>query len=206
MCCLGDVIAAVKRVESRFAPRPLWFYNKIMFNDFILVGPPDDPAGVKRARTVERAMRAIADAGVRFISRGDSSGTHERERELWSRAGVMPDSGRVVVAGAGMGATLRIAATTRAYTLTDRATFAQYASRGDLKIVFEGGPDLVNTYAVIAARDAHADVRRFTEWLTDGDGRRLIAGYRTTAGTVAFVIWPAGCPRESPAALPCARE
>jgi tungstate transport system substrate-binding protein len=158
---------------------------------------------VKQAHTVERAMRRIAKSGVRFISRGDSSGTHERERDLWTRAGIRPDREQVVVAGSGMGATLRIAGTMRAYTLTDRATFAQHAKRGDLTVVFEDGPDLLNTYAVIARPDASADPRGFAEWLADGDGRRLIAGYRTAAGPPAFAVWPTGCPRELPSAIPC---
>jgi tungstate transport system substrate-binding protein len=179
-----------------------WFYRKIMFNDFVLVGPPGDPAGVKGAETIEEAMRRIGTADVRFISRGDSSGTHERERELWARAGVDPGP-RVVVAGAGMGATLRIAGTTRAYTLTDRGTWDQHSGRGGLAVVFEGGEGLMNTYAVIVRQDGSPEARRFAVWLVDGGGRRLIAAYRTAAGTPAFTDWPADCPRDSPHAQPC---
>jgi tungstate transport system substrate-binding protein len=180
-----------------------WVYRKIMFNDFVVVGPPGDPARVKDAAGLEDAMRRIAAADVRFISRGDSSGTHQRERELWARVGITPDPSRVVVAGAGMGATLRIAGTTGAYTLTDRGTWDQHSGRGDLAIVFEGGPDLLNTYAVIVRQDGPADALRFAQWLADGEGRRLVSGFRTAAGTPAFSVWPAHCPRESPRAQPC---
>ena len=156
--------------------------------------------------TIEAAMRRIAGSGVRFISRGDSSGTHERERDLWKLAGIVPDPGQVVIAGSGMGATLRITATTGAYTLTDRATFAQFAERGDLAIVFEGGPELLNTYAVISRIDAPAAVREFAEWLAEGEGRGAIARFETAPGKPAFTVWPAGCPRESPSANPCVTE
>jgi tungstate transport system substrate-binding protein len=203
----GDVDAAISHAPAREAAvleriRDA-FYRKVMFNDFVLVGPPDDPAGVEHAPTAEEAMRRIARARARFISRGDSSGTHERERELWARAGVVPDTERVVMAGGGMGATLRIAGTMGAYTLTDRGTWAQHAGRARLRIVFEGGADLLNTYAVIVGTDAQPDARRFAEWLADGEGRRLIAEYRTVGGTPAFMVWPAGCPADSPAAQPC---
>jgi tungstate transport system substrate-binding protein len=203
----GDVDVVISHAPEREVEllrhgRP-WFYRKIMFNNFVIVGPPNDPARVKEARTPEDAMRKIAESRVRFISRGDSSGTHERERALWASAGLKPDQDQVVVAGSGMGATLRIAGTMGAYTLTDTATFAQHAERGDLMIVFEDSRSLVNTYAVIARADVR-DARDFAEWLADGDGRRLIAGYITSAGTPAFIVWPDGCPRDSPSATSCA--
>jgi tungstate transport system substrate-binding protein len=208
MLAHGDVDVVISHAPAREAELLRdtrgWFYRKVMFNDFVIVGPPDDPAHVRNARTVEEAMGRIAGSALRFISRGDSSGTHERERDLWRRADIIPNPERVIVAGSGMGTTLRIAGTMRAYTLTDRATFAPHAGRGELAIVFEGGPDLVNTYAVIARPDARVDARRFAEWVTDGEGRRLIASYRTVAGTPGFVVWPVDCPRESPSATPCA--
>ncbi len=179
-----------------------WIYRKVMFNDFVVVGPPDDPARVAGAPTVEEAMRRIAAADARFISRGDASGTHERERELWTRAGATPRPGQLVAAGSGMGTTLRIAGTMGAYTLADRATFSQHASRGDLTIVYEGGPALVNTYSVIAPAAAPREVRRLVEWLTDGRGRQIVANYRTASGIAAFVPWPAGCPRDRPDLVP----
>jgi tungstate transport system substrate-binding protein len=203
----GDVDVVISHAPARegelLRETAEWLYRKMMFNDFVIVGPRDDPAGVKQAATVASAMRRIAESGVRFISRGDSSGTHERERELWSHAGITPNTGQVVVAGSGMGATLRIAGTMGAHTLTDRGTFAQHAERGDLIVVFEGGSALLNTYSVITRSNGSADARAFAKWLTDGDGRRLIAAYRTAAGPPAFTVWPDDCPRESPSAMPC---
>ncbi len=203
----GSIDAVISHAPAReaevLARGGEWFYRKIMFNDFVLVGPRADPARVKDARTPADAMRRIDAAGARFMSRGDSSGTHERERVLWARAGVMPDPQRVVAAGGGMGATLRIAGTMGAYTLTDRATWEQHTGGGDLIVVFEGGTDLLNTYAVIVREGAPPHARRFAEWLADGEGRRLITTYRTVAGTPAFTIWPAGCPRDSPTDVPC---
>jgi len=207
MLVRGDVDVVISHAPAREAEllkehsRP---YRKIMFNDFVIVGPPDDPAHVFGASTADEAMRHIAASGVRFISRGDSSGTHEREQALWAHAGITPSPEQVVVAGSGMGATLHIAGTMRAYTLTDRATFGQHEERGDLKIVFEGDPDLLNTYAVIVRPGASADAFTFADWLSEGGGRRLIAGYRTAAGMLAFTVWPLDCPADSPRALPCA--
>jgi tungstate transport system substrate-binding protein len=196
------VISHAPAREAELIRDGSWIYRKLMFNDFVLVGPLDDPAGVAAATTVEEAMRRIALSGHRFISRGDSSGTHERERDLWRRIALEPRPGQIVVAGSGMGATLRVASATRAYTLSDRATFSQHASRANLRIVFEGGPLLLNTYAVIARGDSPGPVRRLLDWLTDGSGRRIIADYRTAAGVQAFNVWPAGCARERPEDLP----
>jgi len=196
------VISHAPAREAALLQTGEWLYRKFMFNDFVLVGPPEDPAAVKGTSTVEDAMRRIAASTSRFISRGDSSGTHERERDLWQKAGLPIDPQQIVVAGSGMGATLRIAAATRAYTLTDRATFSQHAGRGDLAILYEGDRLLVNTYAVVLHADGSADARRFMEWLTDGPGRDLIDRYRTTAGDRAFDVWPPDCPRERPADVP----
>jgi tungstate transport system substrate-binding protein len=206
MLAHGDVDVVISHAPAREAELiadRAWRYRKIMFNDFVIVGPPDDPAHVLGAPTADAAMRRMAASGVRFISRGDSSGTHEREQELWARAGITPNPAQVVVAGSGMGATLRIAGTMRAYTLTDRATFSQQAGRGDLKIVFDGDPTLLNTYAVIVANEASSEALKFADWLVRGDGRRHIAEYRV-AGAHAFTVWPPDCPGSVPRALPCA--
>ena len=149
---------------SALRSHPTWRYQKIMFNDFVLAGPADDPADVRRARDVREAMQRIAISGVRFLSRGDESGTHEREEALWQAVGARPASGRLIVAGAGMGATLRVASETASYTLTDRASYAQLASALRLSILHERDPELVNTYAVIidttGPRAGDADRRR----------------------------------------------
>lgn len=182
---------------------PGWQYRKIMFNDFILVGPPGDPAHLAGSTDVRDAMRRIARSSSTFVSRGDHSGTHEREERLWTLAAARPSGNRLVAAGAGMGSTLRVASETGAYTLTDRATYAQHASAIRLEIVFEGGPDLLNTYAVVVdpsgprARDARA----FAEWLATGEGRRLIQTYEINHQPV-FTVWPEHRPANSPSDTP----
>ena len=189
--------------RDALAAHPAWHYRKVMFNDFVLVGPPSDPAGVKQAADVRDGMRRIAASGVRFLSRGDQSGTHEREEALWQAAGARPAEGRLVVAGAAMGATLRAANETDSYTLADRATYLRLASSLRLIIVFEGGSDLLNTYSVIVdpqgARAATA--RRFAHWLADGDGRQAVEDYRVE-GRQVFFPWPKDRPADSPSALP----
>ena len=118
----------------------------VMHNDFVLVGPPGDPAGVKRCRDLRCAIRTIARAGP-FISRGDHSGTHEMELRLWRLAGLTPDSARVrAETGQGLGATLEIAGQRAAYTLTDRGTFLAHPAGRRLSIVFQGDPALLNIY------------------------------------------------------------
>ena len=198
----ADVVISHAPAAESTAMRehPAWDYRKIMFNDFVLVGPPGDPAGVASAPHLIDAMRRIASSDTRFLSRGDGSGTHERKQQLWVRAGRTPPKDRLVVAGAGMGSTLRSASETIAYTLTDRATFNQLQNTLKLKVLFEGGPLLLNTYAVIhdPARTAAA---AFAQWLSDGAGRKKIADYRI-GNASAFVVWPAGKPRSTPDALP----
>lgn len=204
----GDADVVISHAPSAEASalreHPGWLYRKIMFNHFVLVGPPDDPAHAKGAPDAATAMRRIASSAARFLSRGDLSGTHEREELLWQAAGGRPPAGRVAVAGAGMGTTLRIASETGAYTLTDRATFAQHAATLRLMVVTDGGLEMVNTYAVVmdpvgpGARAA----QRFFEWISDGAGRAVIGAYRINGIEPAFAIWPAGRPREQPGDLP----
>jgi tungstate transport system substrate-binding protein len=204
MMSRGDVDVVISHAPtleaSALHDHSRWRYRKIMFNDFVLVGPADDPAHVRGSPSIEEAMRRIAASPSRFLSRGDESGTHQREKELWALAGARPAPERLVVAGAGMGSTLRIASETGAYTLTDRATFGQLAAGLRLKTVFEGGPPLLNTYAVIVNMDGprSADASAFADWLADGDGRRAIAEYRLPGNIAAFTVWPAGQPRDRP--------
>jgi tungstate transport system substrate-binding protein len=183
---------------------PSWRYAKVMFNDFVFVGPDSDPAGVRGAADAADAARRIARSASRFISRGDQSGTHEREQALWKAAGAVPTGDRLVVAGAGMGATLRIAGETGSYTLTDRATYAQQTDRRSLAIVYENDASLLNTYAVVfdPGIPLASDAKAFMEWLTDGPGRGVIDRYRVGAAVRAFELWPLERPRTSPADLP----
>jgi tungstate transport system substrate-binding protein len=195
MLAKGDADTAITHAPETEAQylreHPEWRARKIMFNDFVLVGPPDDPAGTRGA-TIEDAMRRIAQAEVRFISRGDSSGTHERENQLWDIAQIKPPVPRLVAAGAGMGSTLRVASETAAYTLTDRATYLQNAASLELKVLVEGGPLLLNIYSVVMSpKSGRAkDAATFFEWLSRGRGRAVIDGYRI-GDIQAFTPWTA---------------
>ena len=151
-------------------------------------------------------MRRIASSGVVFVSRGDSSGTHETERRLWTLARTAPAADKLIVAGSGMGATLRIAANVGAYTLADHATFAQHAPQLGLIPVFEGGPDLLNTYAVIVGSGATrtaTSAQHFAGWLATGNGRAAIDAHTVGPQRLkAFTVWPIDAPRDRPHARP----
>jgi tungstate transport system substrate-binding protein len=185
------------------AEAPGTYYRKLMFNDFIVVGPPSDEAEVRRATTAAQAMRLIAVSSATFVSRGDESGTHARERQLWAQVGVKPSADRLLETGQGMAATVRIASERHAYTLTDRATFMQLAQVVALEPLFQHDPALLNTYAAIVLRGTRRerDALRFMTWLSDGNGRTRIASF-TVSGLQPFVVWPAGRPRDTPEALP----
>ncbi len=193
MLAKGDADAAITHApatEAQFLrAHPDWHARRIMFNDFVLVGPPGDPAAAS-GLAIDDAMRRIAQTDVRFISRGDKSGTHERENQLWEIAKIKPPAPRLVAAGAGMGSTLLVASETLSYTLTDRATYLQNAGSLELKILVEGGPLLLNTYTVVRspgssrAREAEA----FFEWISRGRGRQVIESYRI-GDIQAFTPW-----------------
>lgn len=183
-------------------------YRKIMFNDFVIAGPPEDPAHVADSPDALAAMRRIASSKAPFASRGDDSGTYAREQRLWKSAGARPEARALIETGSGMAATLRVASERRAYVLTDRATLLQLQSTLRLAILDEGDPQYINTYAVLTRagltgrRRENAD--RLFDWLVGSDGRALIAGYRLK-GQAAFSIWPAGAPADRPDALPNGR-
>lgn len=180
-------------------------YRKIMFNDFVIAGPAADPAGIRSAASAAAAMARMADSMTMFVSRADSSGTHSRERQLWTAAGRAPAGAQLIETGLGMAATLRIASERQAYVLTDRATLAQLAPTLRLAILYAGDPILINPYAISVraglSGDELAYANRFLSWLTDGRGRDVIAGF-TIAGQPAFTVWPPDAPRAAPGDQP----
>jgi tungstate transport system substrate-binding protein len=158
----------------------------VMYNDFILVGPQRDPAGIKGSKDIVAALKALKDKGVPFISRGDKSGTHQAELKLWSIAGVdiAKDKGpwyREI--GQGMGAALNSASASNAYVLADRATWLSFKNKGDLVIAVEGDKRLFNQYGVILVNPAkHPSVKKelgqqFIDWLVSPEGQKAIADY-----------------------------
>lgn len=208
----GDVAAGLthdpKAEASALAAGTIANYRKIMFNDFIVVGPPGDPAGVARASGAVDALHRIATEGAPFVSRGDASGTYAREQELWSLAKGRPAQDRLLETGQGMAATLRVASEREAYTLADRATFEQFRSELRLTSWYEGGPELLNTYAIFmraGLTGAERDVATaLADWLAEGEGRQLVAGFLANERPV-FKVWPAGNRRDRPADLPDVR-
>ncbi len=160
--------------------------REIMYNDFVIIGPGDDPAGVAGASTAADALRRIATARAPFVSRGDDSGTHRRELNLWAAAGLDPAQfgGWYKSVGAGMGAALNIASGLGAYTLSDRASWLNFGRKGDLALLFAGDPALYNQYAYLPVNpERHPHVRfaqamRLEEWLVSDRAKELIDGYR----------------------------
>jgi len=176
--------------------------REVMHNECVIIGPVSDPAGAAEARTAAEAFRRIAAAARPFISRGDRSGTHVKEMELWNAAGISPSgSSWYREAGQGMEAVLMMADEKHAYTLTDRATFSAVEEKIRLRILCEGDTVLFNPYSIIAVnprRHPHvryADVQQFIEWLTSKEAQELIAGFRIRGRQVFF-----------PAALPVAQK
>ncbi len=160
--------------------------REIMYNDFVLIGPAGDPAGVGGLESATAALSAIAEAEALFVSRGDDSGTHKKELSLWADAGLDPDGFapwyRAV--GAGMGASLNSATGMEAYILSDRASWLNFGNKGDLALLFEGDPVLFNQYAFLPVDPAKHDHVRYDEvamveaWLTGARARDLINGYQ----------------------------
>jgi len=195
--CDGDVLLVhAKAAEEAFVAEGYGISRAdLMYNDFVLVGPPDDPAKVAGTEGIEAALAAIAEARAPFVSRGDDSGTHKKERALWGETGIDPDgdSGRWYrETGSGMGATLNIATGMGAYTLTDRATWIAFGNKGDHRILSEGDVALFNQYGVIAVNpEACPDVeakaaQTFIGWLLSEAGQAAIAAYRREGQQLFF--------------------
>jgi len=158
--------------------------HEIMYNDFIIVGPASDPAGVKAAgNNALDALKNIYMAGSPFISRGDKSGTDTLEKALWAEAGITPDPKNYFEASAGMLATLTIAEQKNGYTVTDRATYLKNKDKLDLAVLCEGDKALLNQYSVMVVNPNKNDkinvraAERFSDWLTSDEGQRLINNY-----------------------------
>jgi tungstate transport system substrate-binding protein len=172
----------------------------VMYNDFVLVGPSQDPAGVRGSETVAVALERIASRESPFVSRGDDSGTHKAELRLWKSAGIDPREASGTwyrEVGDGMGATLNVASELPAYTLADRATWSAFKNRQSLRIVVEGDPPLRNPYGVLLVNPArHPHVKhelglRFVDWLTGDAGRAAIEAFRINGAPAFFLLPPA---------------
>ena len=156
----------------------------VMHNDFVIVGPPSDPAKIEQAKSAADAFGRIAAAGSMFISRGDNSGTHAREKSLWKKAGIEPEGKAwYQQSGQGMGQTLAIVSEKQGYTLTDRGTWLALQKRLSLRLLEEGDPALLNVYHVIPVSPAgHARVnvaggKAFADYLVSKEAQEIIGGF-----------------------------
>lgn len=165
----------------------------VMYNDFVILGPAADPAGIKGGKDAAAAMAKIAAAKSTFVSRGDDSGTHTREKQLWEKAGIVPAGDWYLEAGRGMGEVIVMANERQGYTLSDRGTYLAYAAKTPLQIVVEGDKGLFNPYGVIMvnpARHRHVKAvlaRKFLDFLTSDLAKQLITGFRKGGKQLFYV-------------------
>ncbi|NMM37995.1 MAG: solute-binding protein [Glaciimonas sp.] len=156
----------------------------VMYNDFIIVGPANDPAGIHGSKDVIGAMKKIVDSKAKFISRGDNSGTDQMEKVYWKEVGAKPQTSSYISAGLGMGEVLTMAAQLQAYTLTDRATYGAYRAKTGLAVAVQGDPKMFNPYGIIAVNPARYKDINYTgamlliNWLTSDDGQKKIADFK----------------------------
>ncbi|MEM1048491.1 MAG: substrate-binding domain-containing protein [Pseudomonadota bacterium] len=195
--CDGDVLLVhAKPAEEKFVADGFGTKRTdLMYNDFVLVGPPSDPAGIAGAADAADALAKIAGSGALFASRGDDSGTHKKEKALWKAAGIDPSdqSGQWYrETGSGMGATLNTGIGMGAYVMTDRATWIAFKNKADFAILVEGDDALFNQYGVIPVNPAvcpHAKAeasKTFVDWLLSDVGQRAIGAYRLDGQQLFF--------------------
>jgi len=191
----GDVdviLVHARGAEDRFVEQGFGVNRRdVMHNDFVILGPAEDPAGVGGTPDVAEALKKVAAAKSYFVSRGDDSGTHKKEMELWAAAGVEPGGDWYLPAGQGMGAVLTIANEKGAYAMTDRGTYLAFRDKLTLEVVVEGDKRLFNPYGVIAVNPAkhgqakYVDAMTFIGWLTSPEGQSIVGGFKK-GGEVLF--------------------
>lgn len=184
----GDVdvtLVHARAAEDKFVAEG-WGVDRhdVMYNDFVVVGPPGDPSGIKGSKDVLAAFRKLAGSPAKFISRGDHSGTDIMEKAYWKQVGTQPAGAQYVSAGLGMGEVLNMAAEMGGYTLTDRATYGVYQARTGLALMVEGDQRMFNPYGIIATNPArHPGVnyngaRQLIDWIISPEGQARIAQFR----------------------------
>jgi tungstate transport system substrate-binding protein len=190
------VFVHARALEVKFIEEGFGVERKpVMYNDFVLIGPRADPAGIKGMKDIAAALKAIAEKQAPFVSRGDRSGTHAAELNLWKLASIDIGKGKgpwYREIGQGMGAALNTSAAMGAYVLADRATWISFRNRRDLEIVVEGDRRMFNQYGVMLvnpARHPHIKVtegQAFVDWLAGPEGQKAIAGYRIDGEQLFF--------------------
>jgi tungstate transport system substrate-binding protein len=187
------VLVHARPLEDKFMAAGFGSVRKdVMYNDFIIVGPKRDPAGVRGSKDVTAAMKKISTSGAKFVSRGDESGTHQMEKDYWKSAGVAAQGAWYVSAGQGMGQVLTMAGQLEGYTLTDRATYAAYKDKTGLETLVEGDPKMFNPYGIIAVNpQKHPTVNNhgamaLVNWITAPEGQRAIAAFKINGVQMFF--------------------
>lgn len=195
--CDGDVLLVhAKASEEKFVAEGYGINRTdLMYNDFVVVGPGKDPAGVAGSKDAVKSMRLIAQKQALFASRGDDSGTHKKELDLWKAAGVdvKAASGKWYrETGSGMGATLNTSVGMGAYVLADRASWIAFGNKGDFKIAIEGDTNMFNQYGIIAVNSAKCpNVKSelgntFIDWMLSSKGQQTIAAYQKNGQSLFF--------------------
>ena len=193
----GDVVLVHSKPDEEKFVAEGWGVKRhdVMYNDFVIVGPDSDPAGIAGLKEADKAFKKIAEAKAPFASRGDDSGTNKEEITLWNAAGVDAKKASgdwYLETGSGMGATLNTAVGKQAYTLTDRGTWLSFANKDDFKVLVEGDPKLFNQYGVILVNpERHPNVKAkqgqaLIEWLTGPEGQAAIANYKIDGQQLFF--------------------
>ena len=179
------VLVHARKAEDKFIADGFGVDRRdVMHNDFVILGPDADPAGIEGEKDPVAAFKKIAEKASPFISRGDESGTHVKEKELWQAAGVTPATPGYMESGQDMGATLVMANEKQAYTLCDRATYLAFRSKIQLKVMSEGDPRLFNPYGVIAVNpkknpNVKYDLAKaFIEYITSEEGQKIIGDFK----------------------------
>ncbi|MBT1076175.1 substrate-binding domain-containing protein [Geobacter grbiciae] len=194
----GDVdvvFVHARKLEDKFVADGFGVNRKdVMYNDFVIIGPKNDPAGIAKAKTAAEALKLIAAKQATFVSRGDKSGTHMKELEIWKAAGTDPRGSWYVEAGQGMGPVITMATERRGYTLADRGTYNAFkGQKTDLAIVFQGEKGLFNPYGIIAVNPKkfpHVKydlAMKFIDYVTGPEGLKIISGYKAHGEPVFFI-------------------
>ena len=194
----GDVdvvFVHARKLEDKFVADGFGVNRRdVMYNDFVILGPANDPAGVRSAKSSTEAFKKIAEHHATFISRGDESGTHVKEKEIWAAAGIQPVGNWYRSAGQGMGEVIMMATELHAYTLADRGTYNAFRhGKTDLTIVFEKEKGLFNPYGVIAVNPKKFPTvkydlaMKFINFVTGPEGQKIIAEYKVEGDPIFFI-------------------
>jgi len=194
----ADVVFVHAKEQELKAVEEGFFVNRhdVMYNDFVIIGPPADPARAKGMKSAVDAMKAIAASGASFVSRGDKSGTHTKELSLWKKVGIEPTGRKwYLEVGQGMEKTQRVADEKKAYTLTDRGTWLATKDKDklDLVVVLEGDPVLFNQYGVMAVNPGknkhvkYKEAMQFVDWIVSKEGQSAVAAFKDKNGNPLFI-------------------